>query len=95
MGAAYVWRTTGGWDGLCFHLGNKEVFDAEVYAVSQALEVLERRQESGCRYTIFVDSTSAIGRVRSDSIGPGQSFAIAAIEQCSRVIARSNEVAIR
>ena len=84
------------WASRSTYLGrNKEVFDAEVYAVSQALEVLERRQESGCRYTIFVDSTSAIGRVRSDSIGPGQSFAIAAIEQCSRVIARSNEVAIR
>ena len=67
VGAACVWRTTGGWDGLCFHLGdNKEVFDAEVHAIYQALEVLDRRQESGRRYTIFVDSTSAIDRVRSD-----------------------------
>ena len=96
MGAACIWKTAGGWDGLCFHLeDNREVFDAEVYAISQVLEVLDRRQESGRRYTIFVDSTSAIDRARSDSIGPGQSFAIAAIEWCSRAIARSNEATAR
>ena len=73
VGAACVWRTPSGWEGRCFHLGdNKEVFDAEVYAIAQALEVINRRQESGRRYTIFVDSTAAIDRVRTDSIGPGQ-----------------------
>ena len=79
--------------GHCSHLGdNKEVFDAEVYAISQALEVLDRRQKSGRRYTIFVDSTSGIDRIRTDSIGPGQGFAVAAIERCSRSMTRDNEV---
>lgn len=74
---------------------NKEVPDAKVYATPQALEVLDRRQESGRRYTIFVDSTSAIDRVRSDNIGPGQRFATAAIERYSQIMARSNEVTVR
>ena len=39
---------------------------------SQALEILDRRQGSGHQYTVFVDSTSAIDRVRTDGIGPGQ-----------------------
>ena len=69
VGAACVWRSPeGGWTGRRFQLGtNKEVFDAEVFATWQALRILERRKESGRRYTIFVDSTSAITRVRDDA----------------------------
>ena len=44
---------------------------------------------------MFVDSTSALNRVRSDALGPGQRFAVAAIEVCSRISARENEVTIR
>ena len=65
-----------------------------MYVISQALSIIDQRQESGHRYTVFEDSTSAIGRVRSDSIAPGQRFAIAAIETCTRVLARDNEVSI-
>ena len=96
MGAACVWRTSSGWAGRRYHISdNKEVFDAEVYAVFQALSIIDQRQESGYRYTAFVDSTSAIERVRSDSIGPGQRFAVAAIEACSRVMSRDSEASIR
>ena len=96
VGAACVWKTTSGWTSRRFHLGgNKEVFDAEVYAILQALSIIDQRQESSHRYTIFVDSTSAIDRIRSDSIGPGQRFAVAAIEACARVQARDNSVSIR
>ena len=82
MGAAIVWRSPeGGWTGRRFQLGkNKEVFDAEVFAVWQALRVLEQRNERDREYTIFVDSTSAITRVRDDARGPGQRFGVAAIE---------------
>ena len=76
----------------CWRVGeplgdNKEVFNAEVYAIPQALEILDRREERGRRYTDFVDSTSAIDRVRADGIGPGRAFAVAAIERCSRIMA--------
>ena len=33
--------------------------------------------------------------VRGDTIGPGQRFAAAAIEVCTRILARDNEVTIR
>ena len=86
MGAACVWRSLeGGWTGCRFQLGkNKEVFDGEVFAIWQALLALERRNESGRRYTIFVDSTAAITRVRDDARSPGQRFGVAAIEVESR-----------
>ena len=82
VGAACVWRSPeGGWTGRRFQLGkNKEVFDAEVFAVWQALRALEQRNERDREYTIFVDSTSDITRVRDDARGPRQRFGVAAIE---------------
>ena len=42
----------GGWIARRFHLGtNKEVFDAEIYAIYQALRTTYQRQESGHGYT--------------------------------------------
>ena len=96
VGAACVWETPGGWTGCSYHLGNnKEVFDAEVFAIYRALSVIEQRQEWGRQYTIFVDSTSAITRVGDDSLGTGQRFAVAAIEVCNRIITNDNSVTIR
>ena len=84
VGAACVWRSAEGWTGRRYHLGtNKEVFDAEVFAIYRALHVLAQRQESGRRYTIFVYSTAAIDRIRSDATGPGQRFAVASMEGLS------------
>ena len=95
VGAACAWTTPQGWTGQHFHLGsNKEVFDAEVFAIYQALRVIDQRQETGRNYTIFVDSTSAIERIRTDYLGPGQQFAIAAIEVCIRIMSRQNKVTI-
>ena len=94
VGAACAWRTTEGWTGRRFHLGNKEVFDAEIHAIHQALSIMGQRQETGRRYTVFADSTAAIGGIRSDIIGPGQRFAVAAIEVGTRLMSRGNDVAI-
>ena len=96
VGAACVWQSPGGLSGCHFYLGtNKEVFDAETFAIYQALRVVDRRQESGHCYTIFVHSTAAIDSVRTNALGPGQSFAIAAMGACDRVLARDDEVTIR
>ena len=73
----------------------QEVIDVETFAIFQALRVVDRRQESGHCYTIFVHSTTAIDSVRTDALGPGQSFAIAAMGACDRVLARDDEVTIR
>ena len=69
-------ETTSGWTGRCFRLGqNKEVFDAEAYAIYQALCIPDQRQEDGHHYIIFVDSEAAIDRIGADATGPGQRFA--------------------
>ena len=48
MRAACAWRTREGSTGRRFHLGdNKEVFDAETFAIYQALRVLDLREETG------------------------------------------------
>ena len=66
------------------HLGtNKEVFDVEAFAIYHAIHALGQRQEKEHRYTVFLDSASAIVRAGNDALGPGQRFAVAAIEVCS------------
>ena len=79
-----------------FHLGtNNEVFDVKVYAIYQALHNIDQRQERNHRYMIFVDSTAAIDRIQSDTLGPGQGYATAAIEACTGILSRSNKVVVR
>ena len=39
---------------------NKEVFDAETFAIYQALKILDQQQAMGQRYTIFSDLQAAI-----------------------------------
>ena len=96
VGAACTWKSPGGWTGRRFHLGiNKEIFDAEAFAIYQALQVLDRLQESGHRYTVFVDCTAVIDRARTDALGPGQRFVIVGMEVCGRVFTYDKEVTIR
>ena len=72
-----------GWAGRQCHLGrNKDVYDAELYALRQAMQLFDKRGEREQRYTIFADSASAIDRIASDRIGPGQRLAVEAIEAC-------------
>ena len=61
----------------------------------QALRALEERNERDREYTILVDSTSAITRVRDDARGSGQRFGVAAIEVETRLAAAGNRVTIR
>ena len=71
MGAAFVWRSPVGWSGHRYHPGsNKEVFDAEVFAIIRALHWLAGRQGTERRFTILADSTAPIERVRTDALGP-------------------------
>lgn len=56
---------------------------------------MDQTQENGRRYIIFVDSTAETERVRSDNIGPGQHFAMAAIEVSTWLQMRGNEIMIR
>ena len=83
------------WTGRRFHLGtNKEVFDAEVYAIYQALRIFEERHQSGRKYTISSDCQPAIRRALTDALGPCQQWARAIIELATGLISRGNEVLI-
>ena len=42
-----------------------------------------------------MDLTSAIERIRTDYLGPGQQFSIATTEVCIRIMSRQTEVTIR
>ena len=81
------------WTGRRFHLGdNKEVFDAEVFAIYQALRIFEARQQSGEEYIVFSDRQPAIRRAMSDSLGEGQYWVRAIIEVATQLVANSNVV---
>ena len=69
-----------------------QVFDAEVYAIYQALRVFEERGQTGRKYTVFSDCQPAIRRALSDALGPGQQWARAIIEVATRLIDCGNEV---
>ena len=82
-------RREAGWTGRRYHLGkNKEVYDAELYALYQAAKIFDERNDRDQTYTILSDSAAAIGRAKSDEMGPGQRFAVAIIEVCSRLLSR-------
>lgn len=53
------------------------------------------RGERYQRYTVFAGSASAINRVASDRLGPGQQLAVEAIEACDRLTSRGNPAPIR
>ena len=74
---------------------NKEAFDADIYVIYRAHSVVDRKQESGHWYPVFADSTSAIERIRTDTLGPGQLFAVARIKACSSIMRRDNDVTVR
>ena len=51
----------GRWARRGTHLGNnKEVFDAEFFAILRAVQLLNERDESGRPYTVFSGSKAAI-----------------------------------
>ena len=96
VGAAWVWRQDGEWKGEGIFLGtNKEVFDAEVYAIHRAVELLNERGEAGQSYTVFSDSQAAIFQVQHEECGPAQALARAAVESSYELRARDNEITIR
>ena len=82
-----------GWTGRCHRLGkSKEVFDAELFTFYQVAKTSGSRNESGQDYhpVGFNDGN----HTRYDA-GPGQRFAIATREACSRLLSWGSNVALR
>ena len=92
MGVAAEWRVEG-----ARHLPGhqQEVFDAEVYAIYEAVNLLDVRGETEQSYTVFSDSQAAIYRVLHEECGPAQMLARATLGAFCRLRARGNEVTIR
>ena len=74
---------------------DKEVFDAEVFAIMQTVRLLDERNESGRDYTIFSDAQAAIARVLHDRCGPAQAPVRAVIAAIGDLCGRGNTLNIR
>ena len=62
VGAACARKTASGWTGRGFHLGdNKEVFDAEAFAIYLVLRTFEARREAGRRYRFSLTASTLSG----------------------------------
>jgi len=79
VGCAVVWEEDGRWKKRRVHLGRqKEAFDAEMYAMSEAMKIADEMAEEKevTRVTVFTDSQATLRRIQSDEPGPGQVLAL-------------------
>jgi len=79
VGCAVVWKEEGRWNKRRIHLGRqKEAFDAEMYAMWEAMKVADEMAERKevTRVTVFTDSQATLRRIQSDEPGPGQVLAL-------------------
>jgi len=84
------------WTGEGYHLGtNKEVFDAELYAIYRPVMRFGKRREHDQEYTIFVDSQAAIKRCLTDHQVPGQEVARAIIQWSESIANRGNKLRLQ
>jgi ribonuclease HI len=78
-GAAVVRQVNGHFVAEEYYLStNKEVFDAELYAIYRALHSAQRLHDAGQvfnKIAIFSDAQAALRRLRNDNEGPGQLLA--------------------
>jgi ribonuclease HI len=78
VGCAVVWEKEEKWEKRRVHLGRqKEAFDAEMYAMSEALKIANEicDKEEVRRVMVFTDSQATLRRIQSDEPGPGQVLA--------------------
>ena len=96
VGAALAYKDRERWVGRATYLGkNKEVFDAEVYAIMRVVKLLDEREERGQGYTVFSDSQAAIARVQHDRTGSAQALAKAVIAIVDNLTSWDNTLTIR
>jgi len=79
VGCAVVWEEEGRWKKRRVHLGQqKEAFDAEMYAMSEAMKIADEKaeKEKFVRVTVFTDSQATLRRIQLDEPGPEQVLAL-------------------
>jgi len=98
VGCAVVWEEEGRWKKRRVHLGRqKEAFDAEMYAMSEAMKIAdeissEREVE---RVMVFMDSEATLRQIQSDEPGPGQVLALRTMNWVDAVARKNIQVEYR
>jgi ribonuclease HI len=101
VGAAVAWKEVDEWTGLKYRLGrNKEVFDAELFAILQATVLI---RDGGAimigegiqKISIFNDSQAALNRIQHNGIGPGQTWASVIIRNTDEIRRQNIQVEFR
>jgi len=93
-GCAVVWKREK-WEKRRIHLGRqKEAFDAEMYAMSEAVKIANEiaEKEGAMRVTIFTDSQATLRRIQSDEPGPGQVLALRTMIWESELLRKNTQV---
>jgi ribonuclease HI len=78
VGAGVAWKQDGGWRKRKVYLGrNKEVIDAELYGIAEAVKITRKRslRQGFRKATVFVDATAALHRIQNNEVGGGQGLA--------------------
>jgi len=94
VGCAVVWEEEGR-NKRRVHLGReKEAFDAEMYAIPEAVEIANEicGKKEVRRVTIFTDSQPTLKRIQSDEPGPGQVLALRTMNWESELINNNIQV---
>jgi len=97
VGCAVVW-TEERWNKRRVHLGRqKEAFDAEMYAMSEAVKIADEicEKKGARRVTIFTDSQATLRRIQSDEPGPGQVLALQTMNWESELTDKNIQVEYR
>ena len=91
-GAAVVWKSDcdGKWQTVKVSLGqNKEIFDAEMWGISEAIKVAEQESKEVLHslvISIFCDSQTAINNLREDRGSGGQAIKRQIYQKTERLV---------
>jgi len=97
VGCAVVWKEER-WNKRRVHLGRqKEAFDAEMYAMSEAVKIADEigEEKEARRVTILTDSKATLRRIQSDEPGPGQVLALRTMNWKSQLLKKNIQVEYR
>jgi len=75
--------------------GIKEVYDAELYALLQAVKRFGQRGTTGRNFTVFTDAQAALDRCRNDHAGPRQILAKGIIRWSCVIRSQGNTLTLR
>ena len=100
-GAAVVWKShvSQKWQEQKLSLGlNKEIFDAEMWGISEAFKVAEkiiRQVQESWVINIFCDSQSVINNLRECNVGAGQALNLQIYQKAQELVERGHSIFIR